>query len=100
MRLFNEGRYFEAHEAWELLWRRTAAGPEREVYQGIIQVAAACHHLLKGNPAGAQGCLENAHGHLDPHLLQVSGFGLPALLRVVEQAVAREDPELLPKLKW
>lgn len=98
VRLFNERRYFEAHEAWELVWRRTPAGVEREVLQGLIQIAAACHHLVKGNPAGVQGCLENARGHLGSHLGQVAEFDLPAVLQAVEQASAGMDPALLPML--
>lgn len=69
------------------------------MYQGLIQVAAACHHLLRDNSIGAQGCLRNAHGHLDPYLREVSEFDLPAVFRAVEQAVVCKDPELLPVLR-
>ena len=88
-RLFNEGKYFEAHEAWELLWRRTPAGSEREVYQGLIQLAAACHHLVRGEAAGARGCLENARGHLGGAFMEFAW--------VVGQAVEQGKPDLLPK---
>lgn len=40
--MFNAGRWWEAHEAWEPLWLR-AAGPERHFLQGLILLAAALH---------------------------------------------------------
>ena len=40
--LFNHGRFFEAHEAWEKLWLR-AHGARRLFLQGLIQIAAGCH---------------------------------------------------------
>jgi len=91
MRLFNEGKHFEAHEAWEALWRRMEKpDPGRESIQGLIQLAAACHHLVQGNPKGAQGCLENARKHL--------GSSFPELVRAIEQAVERGSLDGLPKL--
>lgn len=48
IRHFNAGRYFEAHEALELVWK-TTAGPERELYQGIIQAAVGFYHLKQGH---------------------------------------------------
>ncbi len=50
---FNAGRYFEAHEAWEDLWRATR-GPLRLFYQGLVQAAVGMHHLGRGNLNGAQ----------------------------------------------
>jgi predicted metal-dependent hydrolase len=51
--LFNEEKFFEAHEVLELEWRKTT-GPDREFYQGLIQLAAALVHVQKNNPAGAE----------------------------------------------
>jgi hypothetical protein len=50
--LFNEGRYFEAHEELEAAWR---AEPDkvRELYQGILEAGVTYLHLLRGNYAGA-----------------------------------------------
>jgi predicted metal-dependent hydrolase len=42
--LFNEGKFWNAHEAWEEVWRRHQED-ERLFFQGIIQLAAAYHHL-------------------------------------------------------
>ena len=49
--LFNAGRFWEAHEALEVVWRATA-GPERECWQGLILAAAAMLHRERGNRHG------------------------------------------------
>lgn len=44
--LFDHAYYWEAHEVWEQLWRRTdALDPRRQLLQGLIQAAAS---VLKG----------------------------------------------------
>ena len=53
---FNAGRYFEAHETWEDLWRMTQ-GPRRLFYQGLVQAAVGLHHLRHGNLNGARAQL-------------------------------------------
>lgn len=49
---FRAGRYFEAHEEWELLWKKSA-GDDKVFLQGLIQLAAARVHVARGNPAPA-----------------------------------------------
>ena len=46
IRLFNQARFWEAHEAWEAVWLRH---PEdgRYFVQGLIQVAAGYHQLRR-----------------------------------------------------
>ena len=51
---FNAGRYFEAHEIWEEVWR-TASGEEKIFYQMLIQSAVGMHHFERNNWAGARG---------------------------------------------
>jgi uncharacterized protein len=53
---FNSGRYFEAHETWEGLWR-PSQNPARLFYQGLVQAAVALHHLHHSNPNGARAQL-------------------------------------------
>src|SRR6185503_4609752 len=38
LRLFNAGKYFEAHEALEDAWNEEA-GPVRDLYRGVLQIA-------------------------------------------------------------
>ncbi len=43
--LFNERRFFDAHEPWEEIWRSTNPEP-RDVFQGLVQIAAGMHIWL------------------------------------------------------
>jgi hypothetical protein len=51
--LFNEGFYWEAHEAWEGFWNALArTTPEARFVQGLIHLAAAAVKAREGKPAG------------------------------------------------
>jgi uncharacterized protein len=62
--LFNSGKYYEAHEVWEDLWRVTT-GPLKICYQGMIQAAVGMHHLSNLNEAGAAGQLQKSIRNLE-----------------------------------
>jgi hypothetical protein len=53
LRLYNAGRFWEAHEALEAVWR-AAPEPERAHWQGLIQAAAALLHRERGNAHGVR----------------------------------------------
>jgi uncharacterized protein len=55
--LFNERRFFEAHEAWEEAWL-VEEGPARLRLQGLIQIAAGFHKAGQGAPLGCARLLE------------------------------------------
>ncbi len=61
--LFNEGRYFEAHEAWEEAWR-VETGEARLRLQGLIQIAAGCHKAGGGQRGGCVRLLAAGHAKL------------------------------------
>lgn len=66
IKFFNSGCYFEAHEAWEDLWR-TTQGPIRLFYQGLVQAAVGLHHLNKGNLNGARAQLTKSVAKLEQY---------------------------------
>ena len=82
--LFNAGYYWEAHEAWEGLWRAADGAAAAALLHGLIKLAAAGVKAGVGNPrgtarhAGAAAELFTplaAHGHrrlfgLDPRTLR------------------------------
>jgi predicted metal-dependent hydrolase len=82
--LFDQGRFFEAHEALEDEWR-ACTGPEKKFLQGLIQVAAALHHHANGNHAGTLSLLGRAVANLKPYPESFAGLDLAALLRAVEK---------------
>lgn len=84
---FNAGAYFTCHETLEDLWRKES-GPLRELYQGILQIAAALLHLERGHFAGAVSLLSKGSAHLRP---------FPPLCRQVEVAILLRDSDRLRK---
>lgn len=52
MKLFNEGKFFEAHEELETAWK-DETGEVRELYRGILQIAVTYLHITRGNYEGA-----------------------------------------------
>jgi uncharacterized protein len=65
LELFNTGRFFECHEAWEEVWKRSH-GQQKLFYQGLIQAAVAILHAERGNLEGAASLCEKAMAKLDP----------------------------------
>ena len=78
-RLLDAGMPFHAHEVLEASWK-TAPEPERDLWQGLAQLAVGWTHLLRGNPAGATTLLRRARrrlaGYADapPHGVDVPGL--------------------------
>jgi len=67
--LFNQGRFFECHEAWEEVWK-LSRGQEKLFYQGLIQAAVAILHAQRGNREGARSLYAKSRAKLDavpPH---------------------------------
>ena len=52
MRLFNSSEWYKSHDVFEEIWHETG-GPERQLLQGILQVAVAQVHLENSNLNGA-----------------------------------------------
>jgi predicted metal-dependent hydrolase len=64
--LFNEARYFEAHEVWEALWRQLE-GTRKFHCQGLIHAAVGLYHLQRGNNVGARNQLRKSLAKLQRH---------------------------------
>jgi predicted metal-dependent hydrolase len=58
------GDFFEAHELLEPAWMGTPDLDERSLLQGLIKVAAADVHAVRGNRAGIRRNLEGARERL------------------------------------
>ena len=101
--LFNAGKFWHAHEAWEQLWL-PARGAEREFLQGLIQLAAAYHHAGRGNARGAMRLFDAALRRLEPFAAghdRIDRAAAVAAARRHRERVARGervDPEEFPKL--
>lgn len=66
--LFDQERFFEAHEFLEYVWKSDEIAPgDRDFWKGVTQVAVGCCHVQRGNPTGATTLLERAAGYLEPY---------------------------------
>ena len=78
--LFNRGRFFDAHEAWEEIWRSTTPEP-KDLFQGLIQVAAALHQFLDLKRIdGPRRTLAKARRRLEPYAPIALGIDIEDLL--------------------
>ncbi len=64
LRAYADGDFFEAHELMEPAWMGTADPTERALIQGLIKLAAADVHGVRGNPRGVARNLEGARDRL------------------------------------
>ncbi len=76
---FNAGYYFESHETLEDLWMVTPL-PERRLFQGIIQMAAAFVHVARGEYPGVLKLLDAAAEKLRDVEPERFGVNVTALL--------------------
>ena len=76
--LLDTGRPFHAHEVLEAAWK-AAPTAERDLWQGLAQVAVGLTHALRGNARGAVALLRRGADRLDgyrapgPHDIDIDG---------------------------
>ncbi len=80
--LFNEKKFFDAHEVWEDVWR-AAAPEEQQFLQGLIQIAVALHHHSRGNLQGARSLLARAQRNLSDYPDSYAGLDLGGIRAAV-----------------
>ncbi len=84
LRLYEAGKYFEAHEHWEDVWR-ISPQPQKTFLQALIQVSGAFHHLQRNNPKGAIGLMHSALRRLEPCPDHFAGISVTALRTEIHQ---------------
>ena len=62
---FNTHRFWDAHESWEQIWLKST-GDEKTFLQGLIQLAAAYHHVQRGTFRGGVRLFDAAFSKLEP----------------------------------
>src|SRR5438034_4640736 len=82
------GRFFEAHEELELVWR-AAAAEERDFYQGLVHVAVAWYQAGRGRPVATRSQLEKGLRRLGPFGPAHRGVDVADVLAQVERARER-----------
>ena len=99
-RLFDDGRFFEAHEAWEARWLDETDDGRRLLLQGLIQIAAAFHKLVdKRAPEPAASLFAKGLAKLDRCALETAGVRFREDVRACASALAerRFEARMIPK---
>src|SRR4029453_6879059 len=92
-RLLDEGLPFHAHEVLEGTWK-AAPEDDRDLWQGLAQLAVGLTHVLRGNRAGASALLRRGRERIapyaanPPHQVDVPGLleWTDTLLRQLDEA--------------
>jgi predicted metal-dependent hydrolase len=98
------GAFFEAHEAWEGLWRVETDESRRRFLQGLIQVAAGFHKLFAMHSVdSASRLLAKGIAKLDVGSALVAEMGIATFLAALHRcaldlASGRVDAAAVPKL--
>ncbi len=114
MKHHNEGEYYEAHEAWEELWRDEGNDAYRLFLQGLIQVTSAFHKVFfQRELGGAARLLERGLAKLEAYPEQYLGVALGdfrrgakacaeaiAALPQTREGAALFERTLVPVLRW
>ena len=82
--LFNQEKFFDAHEVLEDVWR-DAPEPERKFLQGLIQVAVAFHHHTRGNVVGCLSLLNRGGRNLSLYDSPHGGIAVSTLLQLLNE---------------
>lgn len=96
---YERGDFFETHELLEPAWMGTDDPAERNLHQGLIKLAAAFVHGVRGNPRGIERNLVGARERLaqatGTAAAQTSGLDLAALVAAIDDRLARlaADPD-------
>ena len=84
MKLFNSCQWYKSHDVFEEIWHETG-GPERQLIQGILQVAVAQVHLENSNLNGATILYGEALGRLKRFHLANYGLDIEGLSNCVSR---------------
>ena len=92
IRLFNEERFFEAHEVLEELWL-VSSGEQKTFYQGLIQCAVALAHWKKNNVRGANQVGQRSFSILEQFGHERETVCIAKLIDDCESFLASEDQQ-------
>lgn len=102
---FNEGKFFQAHEAWEGAWRKAQGTPDEEFYKGLAQIGAGYTHYRRENAHGAKTLLRRGLTRIREYGDQYAGLDVEGLAQAAEDAadlieLAEEKGRRLPEIRF
>lgn len=98
--LLDRGLAFNAHEVLEGAWKSCPA-QERELWQGLAQLAVGITHLQRGNLKGARSLLERASGRIAGFAGKAPyGIDAAGLVRFADGLIAELRGGSEPDAEW
>ncbi|MCF8259250.1 MAG: DUF309 domain-containing protein [Melioribacteraceae bacterium] len=108
--LFNNEEFFAAHDYFEELWIK-AESQNRLFFQGMVQLAVGCYHLICKNYKGSLSQFTRGISKLEQYPHEYNGVNLGHLLIQIkpfkqqleyyfEDKVAEVAPVNLPKVVY
>ncbi|MDD9897510.1 MAG: DUF309 domain-containing protein [Candidatus Melainabacteria bacterium] len=95
--LFNQGKYFDAHEHLEEIWLELE-GQDKAWTQGLIQIAALMHLISLDRWAGAKKVYDRAAKNLAGAPAQFNGIKLELLwsqiTNIVQNQLQKADADV------
>ncbi|HAA26353.1 MAG TPA: DUF309 domain-containing protein [Cyanobacteria bacterium UBA8553] len=76
---FNQQEFYACHDTLEALWME-ALEPQKQFYQGILQIAVGCYHLGNLNWRGAVVLLGEGNRRLNDYQPVYEGIDVTGLL--------------------
>ena len=89
-RLLDAGRPFHAHEVLEASWKSAPPG-ERDLWQGLAQIAVGLTHRERGNSTGAATLLLRGADRIAPYA-EDPPYGVPVVDLVAHARALADDP--------
>ena len=84
MQLFNSCQWYKSHDVFEEIWHETG-GDQRQLLQGILQVAVAQVHLENDNINGATILYGEALGRLKRYQIDNLGLDIDGLCKCINK---------------
>ena len=91
--LIDDGYPFHAHEVLEGVWKSTE-GEQRELWQGLAQLAVGLTHIQRGNAKGAAALLRRSADRMVPYsAAPPHGLDIDALVDAARTLATRIERE-------
>lgn len=103
IRLFNSGKYWEAHEAWEDVWKAMTDRPEDDgeiILRGLIQLTAGLHGLSQGKRGGGRSNLQKAREKLSLFPRRFLGVDLDRIVFSIQNHQGTPGELLGFRIRW
>lgn len=81
--LFNEQRFYEAHDVLEHIWLPDKHGPNGNFYKGLIQLAGAFVHLQKNRLKPSAALFKLARTYLEKYPKQHESLDMVVVIQLI-----------------